>query len=243
MRVDREPFRDARAREALDLAIDRRALLERVFLGRGAIANQIMPRGSVGYVPELPASVHDPARARRLLDAAGLGPGRTLRLDGPRNRYVRDVQIMHELARQLGEVGLRVEVNALEKKAFYDLLDRGESDLFLLGWASESGDGADVFEVLFPHPGEKLRGSSNATGFTDPLLDAITREAQSTANLRERAVVLRQAFARLASQRPILPLVVQPDAVVYDRRRVSWDPPISLALRPRDLRPAEAASP
>jgi ABC-type oligopeptide transport system substrate-binding subunit len=134
-------------------------------------------------------------------------------------------------------------VNAVEKSALYDLLDSGRSDFFLLGWASESGDGADVFEVLFPHPGETLRGNSNATGFTDPLLDAITREVQSTANLRERAVVLRSAFERLASLRPILPLVVQPDAVVYDRRRVRWDPPVSLALRPRDLRPAQAVLP
>jgi peptide/nickel transport system substrate-binding protein len=240
LRVDRPPFRDPRVREALDLAIDRNALLERVFLGKGQVANQLMPRGSVGFVPELPPASHDPERARRLLAEAGLRPGHALRLDGPRNRYVRDVQILDEVARQLGEVGLAVQVNAVEKSALYDLLDSGRSDFFLLGWASESGDGADVFEVLFPHPGETLRGNSNATGFTDPLLDAITREAQSTANLRERAVVLRNAFERLASLRPILPLVVQPDAVVYDRRRVRWDPPVSLALRPRDLRPAQA---
>jgi peptide/nickel transport system substrate-binding protein len=241
LRVDRPPFDDPSVREALDLAIDRKTLVDRVFVGKGQIANQLMPRGSVGYVPELPAASYDPERARRLLAAAGLRPGHKLRLDGPRNRYVRDVQILEEVARQLALVGLEVQVNPLEKSALYNLLDSGGSHFFLLGWASESGDGADVFEVLFPHPGEKLRGYSNATGFTDPLLDAITREVQSTANLRERAVVLRSAFQRLASLRPILPLVVQPDAVVYDRRRVRWDPPVSLALRPRDLRPAEAA--
>jgi len=104
LRVDRKPFSDPRVREALDLAIDRRALLERVFLGKGSVANQLMPRGSVGYVPEMPASPYDPARARRLLAAAGLRPGHALRLDGPKNRYVRDVQLMHEVARQLESV-------------------------------------------------------------------------------------------------------------------------------------------
>jgi peptide/nickel transport system substrate-binding protein len=243
MRVDRPPFDDPRVREALDLAIDRRTLLDRVFLGKGAIANQLMPRGSVGYVPELAPARLDRERARRLLRAAGVSPGHRLRIDGPSNRYVRDAQILQEVARQLAEVGLRVEVNALDKSALYQLLERGGSNLFLLGWASESGDGADVFEVLFPPPGQPLRGSSNVTGFADARLDAITREAQSRANLRERAAVLRGAFTRLAELRPILPLVVQPDAVVYDRRRVSWDPPVSLALRPRDLRPAGAPAP
>ena len=243
LRVDRLPFRDPRVREALDLAIDRQALVERVFLGKGSVANQLMPRGSVGYAPELPASAYDPERARQLLRAAGMRPGHRLRLDGPSNRYVRDVQLLHEVARQLAEVGLRVEVRALEKSALYDLLEKGGSDLFLLGWASESGDGADVFEVLFPPPQKTLRGSSNSTGFQDAELDAITREAQSRANLRERAIVLRRAFTRLSVLRPILPLVVQPEAVVYDARRVAWDPPVSLALRPRDLRPARAGAP
>jgi len=238
LRVDRPPFDDPRAREGLDLAIDRRALVDRVFLGRGTVANQLMPRGAVGFVPDLPASGYDRERSRRLLRAAGLGPGTRLRLDGPHNRYVRDAQVLQEVARQLGEVGLRIEINAVDKGDLYDLLARAESSLFLLGWASESGDGADVFEVLFPPPGQSGRSSSNASGFVDAPLEAITREAQSITNLRERAAVLRRAFTRLAELRPILPLVVQPEAVVYDPRRVSWDPPVSLALRPRDLRPA-----
>ena len=240
LRVDRAPFKDPRVREALDLAIDRRTLVERVFFGKGVVANQLMPRGSVGYVPDLPPSPFDRDRARTLLAAAGVRPGHRLRLDGPRNRYVRDAQVLQEVARQLAEVGLLVEVNALDKVELYELLDRGQSDLFLLGWASESGDGADVFEVLFPPPGQHQGGSSNAAGFADARLDAITREAQSTTNLRERAAVLRHAFTRLAELRPVLPLVVQPETVLYDTRRVSWDPPVSLALRPRDLRPAGA---
>jgi peptide/nickel transport system substrate-binding protein len=240
LRVDRPPFSDPRAREALDLAIDRGELLRRVFVGKGAVANQLMPRGSVGYSPRLPQAVHDPRRARRLLSAAGLEPGHRLRLDGPRNRYVRDVEILNEIARQLAGVGLHVDVNAVEKGALYELLERGESELFLLGWASESGDGADVFEVLFPQPGETLRSTSNSTGFADAELEAIVRRVQSTPHLRDRAAELQKAFERLAALRPILPLVVQPDAVAYDRRRVSWDPPVSLALRPRDLRPEPA---
>lgn len=243
LRVDRPPFDDPRAREALDLAIDRQELLRRVFLGQGTLANQLMPRGAVGFVPDLPPSPLDRERARALLRAAGLGPGTKIRLDGPNNRYVRDALVLQEVARQLREVGLEIEVNAIDKNELYDLLGGAGTSFYLLGWASESGDGADVFEVLFPPAGEQLRGSSNGSGFSDARLDELTREAQSTTNLRERAAVLRRAFKRLAELRPILPLVVQPEAVVYDTRRVSWDPPVSLALRPRDLRPAGTDEP
>jgi peptide/nickel transport system substrate-binding protein len=238
LRVDRPPFSDPRVREAVDLALDRQALMDRVLSGRGTLANQLLPRGAVGFVPELPPSAFDRDRARALLRSAGIAPGFTLRLDGPKNRYVRDLQIMDEVARQLDLVGLKVQVNPLEKRALYRLLE-GDTSLFhLLGWASESGDGADVFEVLFPAPGESGPFVSNASGLVDRPLGELVREAQSSTNLQERAEVLRRAFRRMAELRPILPLVVQPEAVVYDPRRVAWDPPVSLALRPRDLRPA-----
>ena len=245
LRVDRPPFADPRVREAFDLAIDRRAIVEKALAGKGSVANQLLPRGAVGHVPELPPLRYDPERAKALLRAAGMRPGTKLRLDGPSNRYVRDVEIMREVARQLAAVGVEVEVNALEKSALYALLAKGGSDLHLLGWASESGDGADTFEVLFPAPdtsGARANPSAaqtNASGFYDAELAAITREAQSSTNLQTRAGVLRRAFTRLSELRPILPLVVQPEAVVYNRTRVRWDPPVSLALRPGDLYPAD----
>jgi peptide/nickel transport system substrate-binding protein len=245
LRVDRAPFSDPRVREAFDLALDRGALVERVLSGKGTVANQLLPRGAVGHVPELPPSPHDPERSRALLRAAGFAPGRKLRLDGPSNRYVKDVELMREVARQLGEVGVDVQVNPLEKTALYALLARGASDFYLLGWASESGDGADTFEVLFPprddqsSPASSALAQTNASGFYDVELARITREAQSSTNLQARAAVLRRAFTRLGELRPVLPLVVQPEAVVYDPRRVRWDPPVSLALRPDDLRPAD----
>jgi len=243
MRVDRPPFSDPRVREAFDLAVDRRAIVDKVLFGKGSVANQLLPRGAVGHVPSMPPSRHDPERAKALLRAAGFSPGHTVRLDGPSNRYVRDVEIMREVARQLEALGVRIEVNALEKRAFYALLASGGSDFFLLGWASESGDGADTFEVLFAPPGSPGGSTLNAGGFYDARLDEITREAQSTTNLQARAAVLQRAFSRLSELRPILPLVVQPEAVVYDKRRVRWDPPVNLALRPGDLRPAEASRP
>jgi ABC-type transport system substrate-binding protein len=122
-------------------------------------------------------------------------------------------------------------------------LAAGRSDFYLLGWASESGDGADTFEVLFPPPDSPGASTFNASGFYDARLAEIMREAQSTTNLQARAAVLQRAFTRLSELRPILPLVVQPEAVVYNAERVRWDPPVNLALRPGDLRPADAARP
>jgi len=79
----RSILRDHDLRVALSLAIDRRALIDAVFLGRGE-PSQMAPRSeSRHYHPRLAEQYldHDPARAAEILDRAGL---RRPKPDGPR---------------------------------------------------------------------------------------------------------------------------------------------------------------
>lgn len=148
LRPDRAPFSDPRVREAIDLALDRDELVRRALSGHGQPASQIVPAAVVGHDPQLQRPTPDRARARELLRAAGLGPGRPLRLDGPRNRYTGDAALLAEIARQLGEVGIEVQVAALDKAEFFPLIESGRSDFYLLGWLCESGAAGDVLGSL-----------------------------------------------------------------------------------------------
>lgn len=237
MRVDRPPFDDPRVREAVDLSVDREALVSRVLLGRAQPATQILPAGVVGYVPELPRTRVDQGRARRLLAAAGYPAGFAVRLDGPNNRYVRDAAILEEVALQLAQVGIRAEARAIDKGEFFSLLETGRSALHLLGWASETGDGQDALDILFAPPALGSGGRLNTTGLTDDELARLIAEMQASSDLGTRAARLRRAFARVAELRPVLPLVVQTEAVIHSRR-LAWKAPMNRALRPLDFRPA-----
>jgi peptide/nickel transport system substrate-binding protein len=70
---DDNPFNDIRVREALNKAINREAILEHLFLGRGSTT--MYPMGSyaapVGYDPNLSSYPYDPDLSRRLLAEAG----------------------------------------------------------------------------------------------------------------------------------------------------------------------------
>jgi len=59
-----------------------------------------------GYDPGITPPRSDLAAARWLLADAGYPHGLRLRLDGPNNRYVRDVEILREVARQLARAGI-----------------------------------------------------------------------------------------------------------------------------------------
>jgi peptide/nickel transport system substrate-binding protein len=237
LRVDRPPFSDPRVREAIDFGLDRAELVRRALGGLAEPATQLVPSSIVGFDPALRLPRPDPGRARALLAAAGHPRGLDIRLDGPSNRYVNDVAILRELARQLGEIGVRASVNALDKNEFFPLVERGDSAMHLLGWACESGDAGDVLGALTHSATGGPLGSLNSLGLADPALDGLIGAADRARTDRERAQKLRLAVARVAGLRAALPLLVQTEAVVLSRR-LAWDPPLNMALSPEDIRPA-----
>lgn len=72
--LTRAPFEDRRVRRAFYLALDRQALVDRVYFGQGTPSTGPISRTLAwAYSPEVRAYPHDPAEAERLLDQAGYG--------------------------------------------------------------------------------------------------------------------------------------------------------------------------
>jgi peptide/nickel transport system substrate-binding protein len=235
LRLDVAPYSDARVREALDLAIDREELIARALHGLGLAASQIVPQSVAGYNPAVSVTRPDRARARRLLGEAGVRPGLTLTLDGTNNRYVNDREVLEEVARQLGEVGLRVQVRARDKREFFRRRFTGEFAFFLIGWACQTGEASEALDPLF-HSRPREQGG-DFFGLADADLDRLIEVANSRGTMADRLVYVRAAMVRIAQIRPILPLAVQPEAIAVSRS-VQWDVPANYAFRLESMRPA-----
>ncbi len=229
MRVAGGPLSDPRLRQAIDRAIDRDELVDRVYGGRAEVAPQVIHPHVVGYDPERRPEKSDRALARALLARAGFPNGFEIRLDGPNNRYAGDVELLDEVRRQLGLVGIRVTVAAADKVEFFALVDSGGSNFHLLGWAFDTGEAGDALAQLFHTPRTGLLGTANAMGLADPELDALIDRARGSRGAEERAGLLRNAARRAAEHRSVIPLVIQPEALATSRRLV-WQPPRSYGL-------------
>jgi len=236
LRVTEPPFSDPRVREAVDLAIDRQELVARAYDGKTVTATQLVPPSIVGYNPSIPAARIDLTRSRALLAEAGYPSGLDVRLDGTHNRYVNDRRILAELARQLARVGIRVTVNALDKASFFPLVDSGRSRFHLVGWSCGSGEAGEALEALVASPGAGL-GTANSAGFRDPVLDGLLEESDRALDPARRIEALQRALARVADQRPVLPLLVQSEALAVSRR-VDWSPGIGFGIRVEEMRPS-----
>lgn len=239
LRPDTKPFGDPRVREAIDLALDRKQLIDRALAGFTEAATQIVHPSVVGYNPALRVTQVDRARARELLAEAGIAPGTEIRLDGPNNRYVNDGKILAEVARQLAEVGLNVRVNALDKVEFFRLISSGASGFHLLGWSCESGEAGDVLDAAFHSPTAGFAESDNSLGLADAELDRLIDQSNASVAVGERTALLQKAIARVASLHVALPLVLQAEAVAM-KTSIRWDPPRNSALLLAEIWPAGA---
>jgi peptide/nickel transport system substrate-binding protein len=75
------PFNDKRVREAMSIAIDRQAIVDRLYGGEGApLSSFHAGPGTVGYVEDLPADPYDPERAKQLMTEAGYPDGFPVRI-------------------------------------------------------------------------------------------------------------------------------------------------------------------
>lgn len=233
LRVDQAPFASPAVREALDLALDRDELVARAVGGFASPASQLVPPPVLGHNPEIPVTRPDRARARALLRRAGYPKGFAVRLDGPSDRYPAGAAIMAEVARQLGEIGVGVEVAARPKQEFFERIDSGRYQMLLYGWSCETVQAGEALDELIHTPPEGE--GRNVAHFSDADIDGLVDTANRSSRIRERSALLARALAAVAAARPVIPLVIQNESFAYASPRVAWDPSLDMALRIADV--------
>ncbi|MCC6133718.1 MAG: hypothetical protein IT186_27625 [Acidobacteria bacterium] len=239
-RVDRAPFSDIRVRRAARLALDQRDLIQKALRGMASPATQLVAPQIPGYNSEIPESIPDLAEARRLLAEAGYPAGLDLRLDGPSDRYINDVEILEEIGAQLARAGMRVTVNAMPKGRYLSSIRSGASSFFLMGWTSNTLFGGDVLEALVRTRGKSGQGDFNYMNISDATLDQLIEESLRKPDSRARLEAARKGMALVSEKELVVPLLVPRETVAFSRK-IEWEPEIGLALRFEQMRPSAAA--
>jgi peptide/nickel transport system substrate-binding protein len=234
-RMDRPPFNDIRLREAVELGIDREELIRRALFGKAAVASQLVPPQVAGYNPEITIPKTDRNRARQLIQEAGYTDGFSIRLDGTKDRYVNDVQILNEIASQLESIGIKVSLNPMPKTEFFPFLAAGKSDFTLVGFSCDTLYASLALDTMMRSPRPGTRYSQNFQGLADPVLDQLIDQAWHEPSLKNRTAIYAQAIKRISEIHAIVPLEIQPETIALSHE-IDWEPPITFALRVYDAK-------
>jgi len=214
------PFADRRVRQAVSLAIDRKAIIERLG-GHGIPLHQLVPRGIYGHVASLPELSFDPQESRRLLGLAGYAKGfdATLshRPQAPTRTVAKAIQGM------LVEVGIRLRLETPDWHYIVAEWSAARLPFFLAGWRFENGD-AHSFLVDCVMTRDPIRnlGSDNP-GFSSPTLDRLIEKQAQILDERDRLSHYETLMRVAMDEMPLVPLYTRNNLYGVSQG-VQWEP-------------------
>jgi oligopeptide transport system substrate-binding protein len=217
--TSRAYLRDPLIRKALALAVDRRAIVEKILRGDQQIAEALTPPGIDGYEPP-PGLSTDFAEARRLLASAGYPGGRglppfeLLLNDSENHRLI--AEAVQEMWRR--ELGIDVRLVNEDLKSVLGARRTGDYQIMRSSWIADYEDPGSFLDVWRSGSGD------NFTGWSSPDYDALLFAAGRTPDAASRRALFRKAESLLLQAVPIIPIYYYTHVFLKQSSVQGWYP-------------------
>jgi peptide/nickel transport system substrate-binding protein len=204
----KNPLTDKRVREALSLAIDRKAIVARVMDGVGLPAANLLPYPAFGTSEALSkAADADMEKAKTLMAEAGYKDGFTLSLGSPDGRYTNDKRIAQAVASMWARIGVKANVETMAPPVFFKQRNAFAFSTYLAGWSASSGEMLNPLTSLVVTKNPELGlGTTNWSKYSNPEMDKVVLEASKTLDDDKRSAMLQDASKMVMEDYGILPL-------------------------------------
>ena len=149
--MEKKPFQSLAVRQALSLAVDKKAILKAVFQGAGRIAHNPIPPTMWSYNENIKADEYNPTKAKALLKEAGFESGfeTTVWAMPVQRPYNPNARRMAELIQaDWAKIGVKAKIVTYEWGEYLKRTSAGEHDTVLLGWTGDNGDPDNFLYVL-----------------------------------------------------------------------------------------------
>lgn len=141
-------LQDQQVRLAISHAIDRQQMVDKILNGYGTPGSTIIPPLYTTLHIDPGTQTYDPALANQILDDAGyaMGPdGVRVGPDGAPMKYRLFVRTDSDSSVKSGEyfksylaaIGIEAEIKPVDENALFEIIGRGEFDMFEWGWVVE----------------------------------------------------------------------------------------------------------
>ncbi len=200
----KKPFDDVRVRKAINMAIDKKAIVSAVYLSTGVAATNPIPPGQWSYNKAIKDDAFNPAEAKKLLAAAGFPNGFTTDLwampvQRPYNPNAK--RIAELMQADLAKVGVKAEIKSFEWGEYRKRMQNGEHQMGMLGWTGDNGDPDNFLNTLLGCASAKSNGSNVAKFCYKPFDDLVLKAKQVT-NPAERTKLYEKAQVIFKEQAP-----------------------------------------
>lgn len=211
---------DKRVRQAMNLAVDKQAIIKGVLQGLGIEATSPIPRLTWGHAG-VGQYAYDVAKARQMLAEAGVPKGHRVKFWVPQGRYFQDKAIGEAVNNYLKELGLDMDFQVMEYGTYIASIRKvraeAQHDLYLLGWAATNLDADLALTSVFHSSEWPLRGS-NRGFYANPRVDQLIDQGRRTVNPELRKRVYAEAQRLIWDDAPWIFLHEMKDVVAHRRQ-------------------------
>jgi len=225
----RGPLRETLVRQAVNLAIDKTAIVQSILGGAGHVLSGFVGPSLRGYDPEVEPYPFDPRKASELLREAGYADGLTITVDTPTSLPEEAVQLSRAIADQLEDVGLRVQLNITQDRISYANKVRGKriGDMCCFDSTPLSTYRVLREKISARHKGAWWQGYENQE--VDDLLD----KAQRTFDEEARTDLYRRCFRLIHDDPPWLFLYNHENIFATADELRDWSPRLDGCVIPQ----------
>ncbi len=200
--LDTPIAKDPRVRQALDLSIDRAALVKSIFNGLNTVAcSPISPKSEFTSEAAQACPAHDPAKAKELLAAAGVSTPYKVPMITSNNPD--SLRLAQALQAMVKDGGFELVIKPVEYASLLDQQDRGDFEILQLGWSGRVDPDANIFNFV------GTTGSQNVAGYSSTEVDKLLTDARQATDKAQRIKLYGDVVTKLQQDEPLIYLYRQ----------------------------------
>lgn len=205
-------FRDKRVRQAFNMAIDRKKLVDFTVKGEGSPAiHGVVPFGFSGYDNTLVKGYDfEPEKARRLLAEAGYPNGKgfpsiTLEINSGGGRNEKVAEAIQSMLRD--NLGVNIEISQVIFAQHTENIETAKTSFWRLGWQADYPDPNNFLNLFYGKivpKDPKARSYMNSFRYVNPKFDELFERALATTDAAERMKLYLQLDQMVTDDAPLL---------------------------------------
>jgi len=221
MRMDKPPFDKLEVRQAMNYAVDKKSLVDGLYMGYGTPAVNPIPPSMWGYDAKIADYGYDAAKAKSLLAQAGVKPGTKFILNvmsAPRPYMPEPLKVAEAIQANLHTVGLEAEIRTMEWGSYLNYIQSLKHEACIIGWQGDNGDPDNFLYVLLDKESARIP-AQNYSAYKSDELHKVLIDAQVTSDPGERAALYARAQEIVHRDAPWVP-IAHMDLLAATRKNV-----------------------
>ena len=185
--------KDQRVREAFELALDRDGIVQVAMDGEADAGNQWVAPTNPFYAKNVPIPKRDIAKAKALLQAAGV-PNPSVTLMTPTTSDAQKIaQVVQSMVK---DAGFDVKIQSTEFATSLNMADKGDFEAYVLAWSGRADPDGNIFSFA------ACKQPLNYSGLCKQDVDDLLTKSRTTLDPAERKKIYGEIAAILLKERP-----------------------------------------